>query len=513
MQGAWVMENEIVANRNGVGSLPLHSSLRDLVEVVFRRRKLIYRYFAGLLGGALLAVLALPRSYEAQIKILVDRERVNPVVSTGSNVLEQDRGLTQDEVISEVELFQSRDSLEKAVVDCGLSEPAAHSLGALKLRVLSTLGLAPDKNTRIYQAVLSLEKNLQAIPVNSSNLIKVTYRTGSPRLGARVLAELGDVYLAKHAAMHRSQGTSEFFDQQAQEYNIALADSEARLVNYNRETGTILPEYEKQTTLQKVSEFEGSVQQTRAEIAETNQRLQALKAQAASLAPRMITQVKTSENAQLIANLKSALLTLELKHTELLQKFEAGYPSVQEIEKEISKAMAAIADAEKRGVREETTDEDPTYQWVRTELAKDTVSLVGLRARESALSGALASMKERSLVLDQASAVQQDLVRTAKANEESYLIYHRKREEARIADELDQKGIVNATIAEAAAVPLVPIGLSLSMQFVLAVIFASFLSLGAGFLAEYLDPSFRTPRDVEESLKLPLLATIPKNGH
>ena len=122
-------------------------------------------------------------------------------------------------------------------------------------------------------------------------------------------------------------------------------------------------------------------------------------------------------------------------------------------------------------------------------------------------------MKVRALQLEQASAIQQDLVRTVKANEESYLLYHRKREEARIADALDQRRIVNAVIAEAAAVPLVPIGLSLSMQLALSLLLAALLSLAAGFLAEYLDPSFRTPRDVEQSLDVPLLAAIPKNGH
>jgi uncharacterized protein involved in exopolysaccharide biosynthesis len=175
--------------------------------------------------------------------------------------------------------------------------------------------------------------------------------------------------------------------------------------------------------------------------------------------------------------------------------------------------VTAIADAEKKGIHEETSDQDPTYQWIRTELAKDAVGLLGLRARESAISGTLTAMKTRALQLGRESIVQQDLIRNAKANEESYLLYHRKREEARIADALDQRRIVNAAIAEPPVVPLVPIGLSISMQLALSLLFAGFLSLGIGFFAEYLDPSFRTPIDVEKSLEIPLLAVIPKNGH
>jgi len=507
------MQNGNGAKRNGNSDPALYSSLRDLVGVVFRRRRVVYRCFGGLLAGALFAILLLPLTYEVEMKILVDRERVNPVVSTESNVQQQDRGLTQDEVVSEVELFQSRDSLEKAVVDCGLYETRPHSLAALKERVLSMLGMAPDRNTRVYQAMLKLEKDLHVIPVNSSNLIKVTYDSHSPQLAAQVLAELGDLYLAKHAAIHRPRGTSEFFDQQAEQYKKDLAEAETRLVSFGRETGSVSPEYEKQVTMQKVSDFNIALLQTRAEIAETNQRLHALKTQESLLAPRITTQVKTSDNAQLMANLKSTLLNLELKRTELLQKFEPTYPTVQEIEKEIAKTVAAVEEAEQKGIREETTDQNPTYQWIRTELAKDSAGLVGLQARESAMSGALGSMKAKALQLDRQSAVQQDLLRTAKADEESYLLYHRKREEARIADALDQRKIVNAAIAEAPVAPLVPIGLSVLMQILLSLVAAALLSLGLGFLAEYVDPSFRTPKDVEESLDLPLLAAIPKNGH
>jgi len=507
------MQNGNGAKRNGNSDPALYSSLRDLVGVVFRRRRVVYRCFGGLLAGALFAILLLPLTYEVEMKILVDRERVNPVVSTESNVQQQDRGLTQDEVVSEVELFQSRDSLEKAIVACGLYETRPHSLAALKERVLSMLGMAPDRNTRVYQAMLKLEKDLHVIPVNSSNLIKVTYDSHSPQLAAQVLAELGDLYLAKHAAIHRPRGTSEFFDQQAEQYKKDLAEAETRLVSFGRETGSVSPEYEKQVTMQKVSDFNIALLQTRAEIAETNQRLHALKTQESLLAPRITTQVKTSDNAQLMANLKSTLLNLELKRTELLQKFEPTYPTVQEIEKEIAKTVAAVEEAEQKGIREETTDQNPTYQWIRTELAKDSAGLVGLQARESAMSGALGSMKAKALQLDRQSAVQQDLLRTAKADEESYLLYHRKREEARIADALDQRKIVNAAIAEAPVAPLVPIGLSVLMQILLSLVAAALLSLGLGFLAEYVDPSFRTPKDVEESLDLPLLAAIPKNGH
>lgn len=508
------MEGTNPKNHNGNHAPAFSTSLRDLVGIGFRRRELVVRCFLGVLAGALVAMLILPATYEAQMKILVDRERVDPVVSTEANVLQQDRGLTADEVVSEVELFQSRDSLEKAVTDCGLSEPKSPwSLAAIKLRVLGIVGLAPDKGTRIFQAVLKLEKDLQVIPVNNSNLIKVTYDSQSPQLAAQVLKELGDLYLAKHAIVHRPPGTSDFFEQQADNYKKQLADAEMRLVSFSHETGDVSPEFQKQALMQKVGDFNVSLEQARSEISETKHRIRALKAQEVSVPPRVTTQVKVADNGQLMANLKSTLLNLELKRTELLEKYQPSYPLVQEVEKEVSETIRAIADAEKNGVREETTDQDPTHVWVRTEMAKATADLVGFEARARAMSGALHEMQTKALKLNQESAVQQDLLRTAKADEESYLLYHRKREEARIADALDRRRIVNAAVAEAAAVPMAPIGLPVWVKLLLALAIATLVGLGVGFIAEYLDPSFRTTVEVEEQLEIPLLASIPKNGH
>lgn len=500
--------------RNG-DSVPANSiPLRDLLGIVFRRRRVILFSFAGLLAGALLAICVVPNAYVAQMKILIERERINPVVTTEANVLQTDRDLTLDEVTSEVELFQSRDSLEKAVVQYKLFEPANPGLlAAMKLHVRAALGMMPDKNTRIFQSVLDLEKNLQVIPVNSSNLIKVTYEARSPQLARQVLGTLGDLYLSKHSATHRPRGTSEFFEQQAEQYKEQLGETQARLVSFNHNMKVVSADFEKQVVVQRITDFDLSLQQTRAAIAETQKRLHALQTEEASLPPRVTTQVRNSDNPQLMANLKPVLLNLELRRTELLTKYGPSYPLVKEVETQISQAVAAVAEAGKATVREETTDQDPTHAWVRTEMAKANADLVGLEARASVMSGALRGLENKVQMLDQDSVVQQNLMSAAKANEEGYLLYTRKRDEARIADALDQRKIVNAVIAEEPAVPLVPAGLSDGIKLILAVIVASLISLGLGFVSEHLDPLFRTPREVREYLEIPVLASIPKNGH
>ena len=104
---------------------------------------------------------------------------------------------------------------------------------------------------------------------------------------------------------------------------------------------------------------------------------------------------------------------------------------------------------------------------------------------------------------------QDDLLSAEKAAEESYLLYVKKREEARMADALDERRIVNVAIARQPVVPALPVR---SAWIVLMVGFlgAGVSGTGLAFVADYLDPAFRTPDEVLAYLRAPVLASLPR---
>lgn len=206
--------------------------------------------------------------------------------------------------------------------------------------------------------------------------------------------------------------------------------------------------------------------------------------------------------------MKSTLLSLELRRSELLSKFEPTYPLVVEIEKEIRETRATIAGEKDAPVRDETTDQNPTYEWVKSELAKAQTELSGLKAQAVANQAALARYREGARFLQQATIVQQDLLRTAKTEEDNYLLYLRKQEEARINDALDERGILNVAIADPPTIPALPTH-SFLYSGLLCVFLAVVGSVGLAVAADFFDPSFRTPEEVSLLLDLPVLASIP----
>lgn len=496
-------------NGNGVRS----PTPRDLLAIAFRHRRLMVLSFLGILLGAILAAVLQPSRYEAGMKILVKRERVDPVVTSEASALPQFAlGVTEEELNSEVELLKSRDLLQKVVLACGLQ----HRSGSAWSRALAAISLhtgarTPESDARTATAVRTLDRELRVEVLNKTNLIAVNYDSRDPELAARVLTALGDLYLEKHVTVHRPPGAFDFFQQETQQYRKGLTDAEARLVDFTHGGTVVSAQLEKEVALQKLAEFDATLRQTEAAIAETEQRIGILQKQAVSIPTRMVTQVRNADDATLLSQLRSNLLTLELKRTELLEKFEPTYRPVQEVEAEIAQTRAALAVAEKSQLHEETTDRDPTYEWVMEELARAKADFAGLQARAKATALTVRSYQQNARSLEQKEIVQNDLIRTVKATEENYLLYHRKEEEARISDALDRRRILNVAIAEAAFVPPLPSNHRLLMVLI-GLLLATLTSVGLAFGSEYVDPTFRTPDEVRSFLNIPVLATMPQNG-
>ena len=191
-------------------------------------------------------------------------------------------------------------------------------------------------------------------------------------------------------------------------------------------------------------------------------------------------------------------------------KYEPTYPLVQEADKEIVQTEAAIADAKKMQYVNETTDRDPTFELLRQDIAKARTELAGEIATSAALKQSINNIQAEMVKLDKQAVKQQDLLREVKADESNYLLYLSKREQERTSDALDQKRIGNVAIAVPPVFPILPAHSPLTV-FAVGCFIAIFLSLGLTFVMDYLDSSFRTPSEVLETLRVPVLAFVPKH--
>ena len=487
-------------------------TLRDIAAPLFRHRKLVLLTFLGLVLSTVLGIVLLPKAYEAQIKILVKRERVDSAVSPGRDSVAATPGnITEEELNSEVELLKSRDLLEKVVVACHLQESQHIPFGGwlFSSAAVHETDAEPNDQKSISQAVLTLEDKLHIQVLKKTNLIQVTYSSPDPQLAAQVLSVLSNLYLEKTVAAHRSSGTFEFFQAEAQHYRQQLQTAQAQLANFDRDKNVTDPQLEKQSALQRLSEFESALSATQVAIQETESRTRTLEVQLASTPEQAVFQIRKSDNPYLMQQLKTTLLNLELKRTELLAKFEPSYRPVQEVQAQIEQTLEAIAKAEESPVHEETTNRNPSYEWLQSELTKSNADLASLHARATATRSATQQYRTKLDEIHESEMTQQDLIREVKETEANYLLYAQKREEARIGDALDRQKIMDVAIAETATVPALPAYPHRALALLVGLLLASFVSPGLAFAVDYFDPSVRTPDELREALQIPVLAALP----
>jgi uncharacterized protein involved in exopolysaccharide biosynthesis len=488
-------QDDLAIETYGRPSLP---TSRDALTMLFRQRRVLLIAFLLVLVGATLSGIWVPK-YESQMKILVRRQRTDVSVSSANEQPQQfNDQVSEQDLNSEVELLNSKDLMRKVAVSTGL-------IG--KITGLSDR----ESEVRIARAVEKLSRELKIEPLHKSNVISISYESRDPQMAARVLSALAAAYMEKHLELHRSTGEFKFFDQQMRQYQAGLDQAQKKLTEFTNSTGVVSADLERDSALRESNEFDAAARQARSVLLETRQRVAALQAQLQSMKPRIVTVVRTLDNSQLSDNLKSTLLNLELKRTDLLRKFAPTYPLVQDIDQQIAETKKAISDEEAKPIREESSDRDPSYSWVKDELTRAQAELSGLSVRAATAASTSAQYHEAAKRLDQNGLVQQDLERAAKTQEENYLLYVHKREEARISDALDQRGILNVALAEQPIVPVIPVKSPLSVA-VLTLLLAGAFSLSTAFAFDFMDPSFRTPDELANYLGAPVLAALPKPG-
>jgi len=467
---------------------------RDLAATLFRRPRLVAASFGFVLLATMLFVVLSAR-YESHFKVLLRRGRFDPIVSSQpASPMDFTRpDITEEELNSEVELLSDEDLLKQVVKMAGLV-PAD----------------TPDfeRPAEIEHAVRKLSRRLDVEALKKSNLIQVSYKDTDPERAARILSALSTLYVRRHTNLQRPSGEIQFFDQQTAESEKRLRQSEAELVHFTRARGVVSAAMERDIALQKLGEADAAYRQVDQDRVETERRIASLGEQLKSFPSRSVTLKRWADNPEVLEKMKTHLLELQLKRTELLTRFEPSYRLVQEVEQKIAETRAEIAAEALTPVRDETTDKDPNYEWARMEMEKDQVLWDGLRTRQSDAAVQVAALRKVAQQMQSDSVDQQDLMRAVKADEDNYLLYLHKREEARIGDALDERRILNVAIVEAPVAAALAVH-SLLLYFLLAFGLAMAFSVGIAFTSEYFDPTIRTPDEAYGLLEVPVLAWLP----
>jgi uncharacterized protein involved in exopolysaccharide biosynthesis len=258
----------------------------------------------------------------------------------------------------------------------------------------------------------------------------------------------------------------------------------------------------------QLAEAEQTLMKTRYDILDKQQKLTSTKAHVTSLPERLVTSQQARYNP-LIETLQMRLLELEMEREKLLQSYTAQDRRVHEVNERMALVRQRLGEQPQWVPSSETSQPHPLrQQWQESILATQT-SLDRLKIDQQEAAEQFARLKHRIGEIAKYSVDGAELTREVKANEEAYLLYRKKVEEARISEAMDEQKIVNVTIAEGAAIPIAPLTTK-SLSYAFALMVGLVAGVGGGFLREFVDNSVKTAADVTSSTALPVLASIPE---
>ncbi len=321
-----------------------------------------------------------------------------------------------------------------------------------------------------------------------SSILEVSFQGHNPALCAKIVNTLVDEYI-KFDLEKRIQATKlghRYLKKQIASVQAKLEDAEERLNEFSKKHDIIF--------LNQINGMgEGQNIET-VQLGTLNEELSKARSERIALETYYNQSVKNPNNLPqvlndpLIQSLKEELSKLEQKYANLSSVFKPGYPKMKRIKSELRSIKRQIARQKQLIIATIKTK----YQ---TALKK-----------EKMLAKALKVQKTKVTKLKQLSIDYKILKREVDTYQRIYELLLNKAKEMDVEVGIKSSGIHPIDRAE---IPLAPFMPRPMRSMFLALIVGLFLGVAASFVLEYFDNTFKSPEEVEDYLRLPILGTIP----
>jgi len=474
------------------------TSLKSIVETLFRQKRVFGLAFAGALALAMLLIFGPHKKYGSDMSLLVQNARGTDLVTAGpTNGMPIIRDVSDEQMNSEAAILTSKDVLDD-VVDPGWTK-------------VSPYDRTPAQLATHDASVYYLLKHLDVTPIKKSHIIQVTLKARDPRQATGEMTRLLDVFMAKQRDLQRPAGASSFFADEAKRYEKQWEDAKAKLTAYEQARQLTNP-HDQETLLDtQLTDANTQLRAVDAQIAELTKRVQADEKAVNSIPQRQDTVQRKVPDEGYIDNLNNTLVQLTNEKTELLTKYQPTDRLVKQVDEQIASIKQSLAESQTNNFQEASTNINPTWQAADESLSEKRAELQAAQGRRASLA-LQASQLERQLSATEGSELGYASLQHAVTDaENNYQLYTQKRDASEIADAMDAHALLNVSVVQSPTYSLDPVFPKPLLDSCLAVFSALFIAVFAVFLAESGRQTFATPRELELASGYPVLATVPLN--
>jgi polysaccharide biosynthesis transport protein len=478
-------------------------TFKEYVRVIRKHSRIVVLPVLVGLGVTAVVILAMTPTYTAKTTILIER-RTPQVLDVKQPGEEDSTGTDEHDFYgTQYKLLASRSLAAQVIGQLGLQkDPFFLELtnGSPKVLPQPTQGTSASDDPALFpynsadrsarsqvspQVIDAYLKQLSIEPEPRTRLVTVGFNSPNPLLSARVVAAHVHAYITRGTELRAeaSENAQQFLQRKLVELKGRVEQSEAALNTYRRERGIVGSAADDKTRVVMGSIIDLSRALTTAET----QRI-ALDAQAHLTRTRDYKSLPEIQNSRVIEDLKRQESGVEGEYESMASQYKSDYPALAE--------LAAKRRSLQARLNEEMRRVAAGVEW-RYEAACE---------REGELRNEIELEKKQAAALNQASLQDAILAREVDSNRELYKSVLARMNEMGMAVGISAS---NVSIVDPAEVPLWPSSPKKALSLSLVGLLALFCGVSAAFLLDHFDDSFENPEEIEDSLKLPSLGTVP----
>ncbi len=477
-------------------------NLRAVLTLLFKHKaKIVVTFLTTVLIVAVGTLLA-PETYETNASLMVKAGREYSYQSEVGGQGPPIYYTSEQLVNSEIEILTSPDLIERVVTTLGVQEIYPGLAGS-----------RPSDPGPVRAAVEEFRRQFTAKAVKNSNVVELFFRHQNPRMAARALNLLIDLFKAKHLEV-LSTPRSSFLKEQFSYYERNLHEAEEKLKKFQQEHRVFSLREQRTLLLEQRRELDTTFKVTQNEIEQLQQKVKSFENEKTTVA-RDVPLARDPEQHQVVDQARADLLALQLKEQDLLGGYKKknlisddNYLLVK-VRKEIELVQNFLAEQERRVNRIVRTEKNAVYQQLESHLIQGRAELSALHGKSTSLAQQLKEVDDEIQTIANTEKELDHFKREVAVNEKNYQTYAAKLEEARILEDMDRQKMSNIGVINAAFVPTESVGNLRLTKLLLAVLLGAALGLGVALFSENLSQGLSTPQRAERIMKLPVIATIP----
>ncbi len=365
-----------------------------------------------------------------------------------------------------------------------------------------------------YINPLRLSQNLTVEPLETSDIISVSFIAGDPRNSAAIVNQIMENYVEFNVAMNRAEATAarEFVERQIPKAEAEVEQAAEALRRFKTQNQVFDLEAETIGTVDALNTLNDQINQTSASLADARTQADLLRAQLNMPLEQAITIDRLSKDP----GVQQALTDLQTVQTELANeksRYTDNHPRVQNLLRQET-ALNSLLNrrvAESLGQSVAATPDQlqmtPLTEALTTRLAEAEVNRSSLVEQIQALDNARNAYIARAQAYPSLEKQQLELEQRLTAASASLQTLLERLQEAQLAE---NQQVGSAQIIETAVIPTSAASSGLGKFIAAGILGGGLLAVAAAFLLDLVDKSVKTVKDAEALLGYTPLGIVPK---